>query len=178
MSGARIAAMVIACAAGVPLSSPASAEISSATQGGFTSTNTAIVAATRWQVWEELIHPENWWTQGWSGDPMNLDLDARAGGCFCERLPVEGSWETGAVEHGRVVALFPEQMLRLSGSLGPQQSQTSNGTLTVTLADVAGGTQITWEYVSGTAASGNGAAAMDSSQAAYLGSFVRWLKQE
>jgi len=166
--------------AAVALSTPVAAEVSNTRHGGFASIHTAHVAATPWQVWEELIHPENWWTHTWSGDAMNLRLDPQAGGCFCEKVPSDESWETGSVEHGRVVAVFPEEMLRLSGSLGPLQSEGLVGTLTVTLAAADGGTRITWEYVVGGAARFDMremAPVVDRVQGEFLGSFTAWLRQ-
>ena len=49
----------------------------------------------------------------------------------------------------RVIGVMPGAMLRMSGALGPLQSEGLLGTLTVTLEDVEQGTRITWEYVIG-----------------------------
>ena len=49
-------------------------------------------------------------------DAKNLSIDARPGGCFCEKLP-----NGGGVEHARVVYVAPREVLRLSGALGPLQ---------------------------------------------------------
>ena len=182
MTALRAALAALAPLAALALVAPASAEVVSAPGGGFATSHSVVVPATRWQVWEELLHPENWWTHTWSGDPMNLRLDARAGGCFCERVPVEGSWEAGEVEHGRVVALFPEQMLRLNASLGPLQSEGVNGMLTVTLSDAGeGATKVQWDYVVGGAARfemSDMAGAVEQVQGEFLGSFADFLGRE
>jgi hypothetical protein len=48
-----------------------------------------------------------------------------------------------------VVYADPGKVLRMSGALGPLQSEAMNGTLTVTLKPVEGGTRILFEYVVG-----------------------------
>lgn len=80
----------------------------------------------------------------YSGDSGNLTLVLTAGQCFCERLSGGGS-----VEHMRVVYVEPGRTLRLQGGLGPLQAEAATGTLTFSLAPVAGGTQITQSYVVG-----------------------------
>lgn len=73
-----------------------------------------------------------------------------AGGCFGEVLPSGQGAATGSVEHMRVIQARPGQLLRLSGALGPLQSEALKGVLTVTFEPAAGGgTQIVWEYVVG-----------------------------
>ena len=159
---------------------PLSAEVLPAEHGGFASVNSATVSASRWQVWQELLKPEYWWTHTHSGEAMNVRLTPRAGGCLCETVPLEGSWETGSVEHARVVAVIPEQMLRMSGSLGPLQSEGLTGTLTVMLSDVDGGTRISWEYIVGGAGRldlDDIAPAVDTVQAEFLGSLAEWINQ-
>lgn len=148
----RIGAIFMAAALGAgATSAPAWAEIVESQSGGFASSNSAIVSASREEAWEALVHPEGWWSHTWSNDSANLSLDPRAGGCFCEALPagLEGITAPGSVEHMRVVMVRPGVMLRLSGALGPLQSEGLAGTLTVTLAEAKGGTRITWEFVTG-----------------------------
>ena len=126
---------------------PAAAEVLAATPGGITTSNTATVTATPAQVWAALVEPARYWSpaHSWSGDAANMTLDPRAGGCFCEALPASG----GSVEHMRVIHAAPGEMLRLSGALGPLQSEALAGTLTVTLSPVNDGTRIEWTYLVG-----------------------------
>ena len=131
------------------LAAPASAEVIESASGGFATHDGALVSADRAAVWEALIHPEEWWSHTWSDDSANLSLDTRAGGCFCETIPAGDVWPAGSVEHMRVIGVMPGAMLRMSGALGPLQSEGLLGTLTVTLEDVEQGTRITWEYVIG-----------------------------
>ncbi len=82
-------------------------------------------------------HPEH----TWSGAASNLSLNARAGGCFCERLPNGGS-----VEHARVVFVKPPEVLRLQGALGPLQDMGVLGVLTFKVAPAAEGSTVTLTY--------------------------------
>ncbi|MEM8826986.1 MAG: SRPBCC family protein [Pseudomonadota bacterium] len=123
--------------------SPASAE-SELVPGGFTVTNSATVAAAPADVWAVLVRPAAYWNpdHGYSGVADNFMLEARAGGCFCERLSGGGS-----VEHMRVVMVQPGRMLRLSGALGPLQSEALTGTLSWMLEPGEdGGTRIRQIY--------------------------------
>ena len=49
----------------------------------------------------------------------------------------------------RVISVMPGHMLRLSGSLGPLQSEALQGTMTFRLAPAGSGTKIKLEYVVG-----------------------------
>ena len=140
---------VLAIAGAALLSAPATAEVVESAHGGFATRDVAVVAADRQTVWNELVHPENWWSHTWSDDSANLHLDAQAGGCFCETIPAADGWPAGSVEHMRVLTVMPGSTLRMSGSLGPLQSEGLTGTLTITLEDVDGGTRITWDYITG-----------------------------
>lgn len=131
------------------LAVPASAEVVESTGGGFATHDSAVVAADRHAVWDALVHPEDWWSHTWSDDSSNLSLDPSAGGCFCETLPATDDWGEGSVEHMRVVMVIPGSTLRMSGSLGPLQSEGLAGTFTVSLETVEAGTRINWDYITG-----------------------------
>jgi uncharacterized protein YndB with AHSA1/START domain len=94
------------------------------------------IAAPAAKVWDSLLHPERWWPadHSWSGKRENFSLKAEAGGCFCER------WDGNSVEHGRVVMVMPEKLLRLEASLGPLQEMAVSGVVTVTLEEKDGTT--------------------------------------
>lgn len=125
---------------------PASAEVKSASAGGFEIVRTATVTATPEQAFAQLIRVGEWWSgaHSYSGDAKNMTIDPRPGGCFCE--VVEGGV---AVEHMRVVFVQPGKTLRLSGGLGPLQAEGVAGALTWTFKPVEGGTQISATYVVG-----------------------------
>ncbi len=121
-------------AAALPMA--AGAEVKSAAADGFLIEHRFTIAAPAAKVWESLQHPERWWPADhtWSGKRENLSLDASIGGCFCER------WEGNAVEHGRVVLVMPEKMLRLDAALGPLQELAISGVITVALEEKDGTT--------------------------------------
>ena len=95
----------------------------------------AYAATTEIRRWWSSVHT-------YSGDAKNLHLDAKAGGCWCERLK-----DGGSVEHMRVVLAMPGAMLRLSGGLGPLQSGALAGTLTFEFKSGKDGNQIAVTYV-------------------------------
>jgi hypothetical protein len=148
----RLALVLAGCAL---TATPASAEITEKSDAGFVSRSSADIAKPPMEVWTTLIAPAGWWNKAhsWSGDSANLYIDAQAGGCFCELLPlpkdsVEGA-RRGSVEHMRVIHANPGQVLRLTGALGQLQGEAAVGTLTIMLKPVGGGTHIVWEYVVG-----------------------------
>jgi hypothetical protein len=143
-------------AATLVLSSPAKAEIAAKSEAGFVSRNAVEVKASPEDVWKTLIAPAVWWNgeHTYSGDAANLWIDARATGCFCEKLPLPADapsgQRSGGVEHMRVIYADAGKVLRLSGGLGPLQSEAVNGTLTIALKPAERGTtRIIWEYVVG-----------------------------
>ena len=146
---------VLAIAAVALLSAtPLHAEVVASSDAGFVVRHAADVTASPDESWEELVKPARWWSgkHTYSGDAANLSLDALAGGCFCEVLLSEVSPRAaprGSVEHMRVVNAEQPRVLRMSGALGPLQSEAVQGTLTVVLKPIDGGTRIMWEYVVG-----------------------------
>jgi uncharacterized protein YndB with AHSA1/START domain len=86
-------------------------------------------------VYDRLVHVEGWWASShtYSGDAANLNLEARAGGCWCE------NWAGGSVEHGRVLAAIPGKLLRVSGGFGPLQALPVGAVMTFTLTPADGG---------------------------------------
>jgi uncharacterized protein YndB with AHSA1/START domain len=129
------------------LTTPAHAEVKSATDAGFEVSRTTTINATPTQVYRALGAPARWWSKAhtYSGDARNLSMVLRAGGCFCEKIPAD----SGTVEHARVVYARPGKLLRVLGGFGPLQSEGVTGTLTWALKAVAGGTEVTQNYVVG-----------------------------
>lgn len=125
---------------------PAMAEVKSVTDAGFEVVATATVKATPEASYYALRMPGAWWSDehSYSGDSAYMTIDARAGGCFCEKMA-----DGGTIEHGRIVYAQPGKMLRLTGGLGPLQSEAVTGTLTWTIEPVPGGAKITQRYVVG-----------------------------
>lgn len=94
------------------------------------------------EIYRLLVKPERWWdgAHTYSGAASNLRMNARAGGCFCERKG------RVSIEHGRVIYADPGKLLRLDGALGPLQDMAVNGVLTFKLEPDGGGTRITMTY--------------------------------
>ncbi len=152
--------LLIIMAAGLAGSTvPASAEVIQKSDAGFIVRVTGEVAVSPAEAWKTFTTPSLWWSgvHTFSGDAVNLTVDPVANGCFCEKMPVPkgapATQKPGSVMHMRVIYAEPGRALRLSGALGPLQSEAVNGTMTVTLKPIDGadgkGTRILWEYVVG-----------------------------
>ncbi len=140
--------LIITIAIGAILSAaPASADVVAVTPASFEIGQSIVIDRSPAQVWDMLRAPQKWWSKDhtYSGDSNNLYLDSQATGCFCERLPGGGS-----VEHGRIVHLRPQKLMRLNAALGPLQAEAVTGTLTWTLtAEGENATLIKLTYVVG-----------------------------
>jgi len=112
------------------------------TPSGFVVRYELAIAAPAAKVYESLLNVGSWWSEKhtYSGDSRNLSLDARAGGCFCEKLA------NGAVEHMRVVYLKQDEALRLRGALGPLQASGVAGAMTWRLSGAEKGTRLELTY--------------------------------
>ncbi|MCJ2182692.1 SRPBCC family protein [Novosphingobium sp. 1949] len=146
--------LAVAVVAAVP--QVANAKVATVTDGGFVVRHLVTVPADVETTWDTLLKPSGWWDSAhtWSGDAANLSIDPKAGGCFCEILPNPDSPRAaprGSVEHMRVVYIERARVLRLSGALGPLQSDAVTGTMTIQLKPAAGGkgTMVLLEYVVG-----------------------------
>lgn len=125
----------------------AQAEVTDKAATGFTSVHQLTIHAPPPEVYGALTEGiGRWWdaAHSYSGIATNFSMDARAGGCFCERLPGGGS-----VEHMRVVFADPGKMLRLHGGLGPLQSMGVTGAMSFTLSETDEGTRLDYRYVVG-----------------------------
>ncbi len=87
-----------------------------------------------------------WWDPAhtFSHDARNLSIDPKPGGCFCERLP-----DGGGVQHMTVVYASPGKLLRLTGAIGPLQEAALVGTMTWSLSQAGGGTDVKLIYTVG-----------------------------
>lgn len=113
---------------------------------GFTVQVTTHISATPDKVYATLIRPARWWgaDHTFSGSAANLTLDAKAGGCWCEKLP-----DGGSVMHLTVVYADPGKLLRLRGALGPFQGYAVDGAMTWSLKAGGNGTDLSLEYTLG-----------------------------
>ncbi|HEV2817742.1 MAG TPA: SRPBCC domain-containing protein [Allosphingosinicella sp.] len=136
--------ILLLTATGLVAAAPAAAEVTSSSPIHFDIESRVTVAATPDRAWEALGRIGAWWDgeHSYSGDAANMRLELRAGGCFCETLP-----DGGTVEHMHVVQALPGRVLRMTGALGPLQSEALTGTLTWTLRAVPDGTEISSVYL-------------------------------
>ena len=130
---------------------PAAAEIGASSDSGFVSHNEVLVRATTAEAWSAMVRPADWWNgeHTYSGDSANMTIALNAGGCFCEAIPGKDGAPAGQIEHMRVLYVAPETTLRMSGGLGPLQSEPVTGVLTMALAPEGEMTRISWDYVVG-----------------------------
>lgn len=122
---------------------PARAEVVAASVNGFEIRHTASIKTTPDKVYAALLQIGRWWNpqHTWSGDAANLTLDARPGGCFCEKLA-----DGGGVQHMSVTMVMPGTLLRLRGALGPLQSEGVSGSMGWSLKPDDAGTVLTLSY--------------------------------
>jgi uncharacterized protein YndB with AHSA1/START domain len=120
------------------------ADVVDKSASGFTVRTTVTVAAAPQRVYQDLLNVGAWWDNEhtYSGEAKNMTIVAQPGGCFCEK------YAGGAVEHGRVVNVSPNKLLRLSGALGPLQELATTGTMTWTIepAKQGSGSTLTMTY--------------------------------
>jgi uncharacterized protein YndB with AHSA1/START domain len=142
----RISTIVFTLLA-ITLSPSIRAEVVAKSSAGFVSKHTLNIAAPPQRVFEALTDDVGrWWNpeHSYSGAAANFSIDARAGGCFCERL------KDGSVEHMTVVFVARNSVLRMIGGIGPLQSMAVTGSMTFALAPAdSGGTKLQYEYAVG-----------------------------
>ncbi|SFN39470.1 SRPBCC family protein [Dokdonella immobilis] len=130
----------------------AQAEVLQSGPDHFTIAFAAEVAAPPARSYAAITAVQHWWSSAhtWSGDAANLSLKAEAGGCFCER------WKQGSSEHGRVIMVRDNELLRLDSALGPLQELAVSGILSFRLeAGDEDTTRLDVDYrVNGSSASG------------------------
>jgi hypothetical protein len=128
MNSKAIAGIIFATAL---MSSPAQADVKVSAPDGLIIQIKTEVSLDRDDAWARLLHIGSWWngTHTYSGNAESMNVDAVAGGCWCEL------WSGGEVEHGRVVFVMPKEAIRFSTALGPLQEMGVSGALTFTLAD-------------------------------------------
>jgi uncharacterized protein YndB with AHSA1/START domain len=129
--------------AALGVAAPAPAAVAEADASHLLLKYTLPVKAAPARAYAAAVDIARWWSSDhtYSGDARNLRIDARAGGCFCERL------KAGGVEHMRVVMARPGAMLRLSGGLGPLQAAAVNGTLTFEFKSGKDGSELAVSYL-------------------------------
>ena len=134
-----LGALVLVTVSGMPAQSAPQV-----TPNGFLVKFDVSVNAPMAKVYDALVgQVGSWWNpeHTYSHDAKNLSIDARAGGCFCEKLP-----NGGGMEHLRVLYVAPPQIVRFSGALGPLQASGVAGSMTWKLTGEPDGTRLELSY--------------------------------
>src|SRR5215510_4107764 len=132
---------------GAMFAAPVRGEVIESSATGFSVRNGAAISAPPAKVYAALTDKVGgWWdpVHTFSHDARNLTLDAKPGGCLCERLP-----DGGGVQHMSVVYASPGKLLRLTGLIGPLQEEALAGTMTWNLLQAGGGTTVELIYTVG-----------------------------
>ncbi len=113
--------------AGLLFALSAAADVVDITPAGFLLKHEVAVSAAPEAAWKALIDVASWWNgdHSYSGNAANMSIDARPGGCFCEKLA-----NGGGVSHMTVVFASPNTVLRMIGGLGPLQGSGLAGSMT------------------------------------------------
>jgi len=142
---AWLALVVLVLAAG-----PAKPDVLDSAANGFTVKVTLSIQAAPDDVYRRLINVGDWWNPAhtFSGDAHNLSIDAKATGCFCEKLPgsAKDPSSGGSVRHLEVVYAAPGKLLVLSGALGPLQFIAATGSMKIQLSPAERGTKLEVTY--------------------------------
>ena len=130
----------------------AQAEVTNTADNGFTVQHQTLIDGNAEAVWKAMIAPSRYWNSdhSWTGDADNFYLIPQAGGCFCELIRTTSAdnirTSDGSVQHMRVIYAHNNKMLRMSGALGPLQSEAVTGTLTMQLDPQGEKTAVRFTY--------------------------------
>jgi hypothetical protein len=125
----------------------AHAEVLDAAAGGFTTSHSVEISATRYVVYESLVGDVGkWWNSDHtvSGSAANMYLSPRSQGCFCEVLG-----DGAGVVHMTVTFANPGVMLRMTGGLGPLGLMGVAGNMTFEIEETEGVSSVTLQYAVG-----------------------------
>lgn len=149
---ARLAFQAILGLATLGSMTPAQAEVTNTAANGFTVQHETVIAAEAEAVWKAMIAPSRYWNgdHSWTGNAENFYLVPQAGGCFCELIRTASDdnikSSDGSIQHMRVIYAHNNKMLRMSGALGPLQSEAVTGTLTMQLKPEGKATAVRFIY--------------------------------
>ncbi len=99
------------------------AEVQKSAADGFQIQIKTTVNTTPEKAYQQFIKVNEWWSSdhSWFGDQKNFSIEAKAGGCFCEKL------NDKQVLHMTVTYVEPNKELRMVGGLGPLQMMGVHG---------------------------------------------------
>jgi hypothetical protein len=133
----------LAIAALLAAAAPAGAEVVHSENHGFEVNETVTLVVPPAEALAAFTRVSGWWIKDhtYSGNPANLSLDARPGGCLCERFP-----KGGGIEHLHVTYVEPGEYLIMTGALGPLLHEAVSGVMIVHVERIAGGSKLTLNY--------------------------------
>ncbi len=110
---------------------------------GFEIEETVHIAASPQTVYTLAIRPSQWWSSShtYSGSAANLSFEAKADGCWCERLA-----DGGTVRHMTVTFVQPGKSVVLRGALGPLIDLAVEGAMRWTIKPAGAETEFTLTY--------------------------------
>jgi hypothetical protein len=134
---------VVACSALAALAGQSYAKVASVAPNGFSVTHEATVKLAPKEAYEAFLNIGSWWDKShtFSGDPKNITIDPKPGGCWCEALA-----DGGFVKHMEVGQAAPGKRLVFHGGLGPLHFMGATGAMTVTFKKADAGTAVTLTY--------------------------------
>ncbi|WP_222616434.1 SRPBCC family protein [Undibacterium umbellatum] len=108
------------------LGAPSMAEVVNISSNGFLVRHEVQLNIPPEEAYELLVNVGSWWNPShtYTLNIKNLNIDARPGGCFCEKYP-----NGGGVQHMSVVHAAPGKALRMTGALGPMQAHGLAGSM-------------------------------------------------
>ena len=135
--------LILWLASAVLIAAPARADVVDAGPTGFALKITTTISAAPPVLYRTITEQVGaWWSSAhtFSGSASNLSIEARAGGCFCEKLA------NGGVRHMTVTHVMAPDMLVLNGGLGPLGTMGVAGTLQWSLTAQNGRTELEVTY--------------------------------
>ncbi|WP_242107929.1 SRPBCC family protein [Luteimonas aquatica] len=178
----RLGLPPLALAALLPFCASSAAAVLDATASGFTIENSRDVPVDAEAAWKALVGDvDRWWPKDhtWWGAQSTLSIDARAGGCFCERVREAGAGPAREALHMTVTFVEAGKLMRMVGGLGPLQGMGLHGAMEWRIAAAGEGrSKITLWYRAGGYAPddlGKLAPVVDQVQGVQLGALADYL---
>lgn len=119
---------LLAAAAILFAAAPAQAEVVSRNENGFTLRFSTTAEIDPADIPGALQALPDWWeaSHTYSGDSRNLSLDLTPGGCWCEKLP-----DNPTFDHGRTVSVAADRIV-FDAPFGPLRGKAAKAELIVT----------------------------------------------
>jgi hypothetical protein len=126
------------------LAAPAYGEVEASGASGFSLILNATVNLAPKDAYKRFVEVKNWWSPEYaaSGAAKNLKLDAKPGGCLCEKLA-----DGGFMRHFQIARADPGSLLVLSNGMGPLNAIGAQGSMQIEFKPQGSGTAVTLRYM-------------------------------